>query len=338
MNPMQNGQNHHKYAGFPNMQNFQNLNNFQNNPGFQNFQNNPNFQIMNNFQNNPNFPNYQNFQNNPNFPNNQNFQNNQNFHNMLNFPNMTNIQNFHNIPNNQNNQNFQNMNNIQNLNNMQNMQSISNMPNIPIDTSIPDYNQLWNEFKNIHIQQQIHQMNTMRLYYDYMRFCAKGKLDYRLADSYDKYFKFKFQIKTIPQNQMSQNGQNNNNDNSIYIHDQLNSLIPRPDQIDEKNQNIKTQPVNPIVSDPNVMNMTFVAYNGYRVVLVLPKNTTILQMCNMYMDKIGLPHYYIGNDIQFLYNAKMIDPFSNETIIDKFQVDVSITVFDKANVIGAAPN
>jgi len=254
---------------------------------------------------------------------------------------MTNIQNFHNIPNNQNIPNFQNMNNIQNLNNIQNMQNISNMTNmlnIPNDSSIPDYKQLWNEFKNIHIQQQIHQMNTMRLFYDYMRFCAKRKLDYQLADSYDKYFKFKFQKTTNPQNQMSQNGQNNNNDNTIYIKNELNPLLPRPDKNDENNPNLKTQPVNPIVSDPNVMNMTFVANNGYRVVLVLPKNTTILQMCNMYMDKMGLPHYYIGNDIQFLYNAKMIDPFSNQTIFDKFQIGVSITVFDQANVIGAAPN
>ena len=207
----------------------------------------------------------------------------------------------------------------------------------PNNAMIPNYQQLWQEFQNIHYQRQMWQMYYMKLYYDYLRFCSVRNLNYQNITSYNMYFQYKFGVKMFPENQMSQNGQNNDINNTIYIKEKLNPLLPRPDSI-ENNDNKPNMPVDQFVTNPDLMSMTFVTNTGHRMVLVLPKNTTILQMCNMYMDKMGLPRYYIGNDIQFLYNAKMIDPFSNETIFNKFQVNVSITVFDQGNVIGAALN
>jgi len=271
-------------------------------PNFMNFANNPNNAMMPNIQNNPNNVMMPNIQNNPNNVMMPNIQNNPNNIMMQNIPN-----------------------NIM-------MPNISNIPNLPNPSSIPNYQQLWNAFQNIHMQHQILQMYYTKLYYDYQRYCAKKNLNCLNPISYNMYYQYKFGNHQAPPNQMPQNGQNNNTNNSIYINEKLEPLLPRADQIENPN----FEPVNQNMNNPDFMNMAFVTNAGYRVVLVLPKNTTILQMCNQYMDKIGLPRYYIGNDIQFLYNAKMIDPFSEETIFHKFQTNVSITVFDQANVIGAS--
>ena len=225
-----------------------------------------------------NYPNFMNFTNNPNNVMMPNIQNNQN--NIM-MPN---------IPNNQNNVMMPNI--LNNPNNVM-MPNISNIPNIPNPSSIPSYQQLWNAFQNIHIQHQMWQMFYMKLFYDYLRYCAKKNLNYQNSISFNMYYQYKFGNHQAPPNQMPQNGQNNNTNNSIYIEEKLNPLLPRPDQIENPND----EPVNQNMNNPDFMNMAFVTNAGYRVVLVLPKNTTILQMCNQYMDKIGLPRYYIGNDI-----------------------------------------
>jgi hypothetical protein len=255
--------------------------------------------------------------------------------NFINFPNNPNNPNNIMMPNNPNNPNNVMMPNIPtNPNNvmMPNVSNLPNIPNIPNNSYIPSYQQLWNAFQNILMQQKMWQMYYMKLYYDYLRYCAKNNLNYQNLNSYSMYYQEKFGMKPAPPNQMSHSSQNNDTNNSVYINEKFKPLLPRPDQI----ENLNYEPVNQNMNNPDVMNMAFVTNAGYRVVLVLPKNTTILQMCNQYMDKIGLPRYYIGNDIQFLYNAKLINPFSEETIFHKFQTNVSITVFDQANVIGAS--
>jgi len=68
------------------------------------------------------------------------------------------------------------------------------------------------------------------------------------------------------------------------------------------------------------MDITFVTNTGFKVVLNIPRNTTIRQMCIMYMDRLVLPHNYIGNKILFIYNAKLINLCSNETILICFKL------------------
>ena len=116
------------------------------------------------------------------------------------------------------------------------------------------------------------------------------------------------------------------------INNEPNERLPRKDysQFGTQNQGIKKIPID---IEPKFMDITFVTNTGFKIVLTIPKNTTIIQMCIMYMDRLGLPHDYIGNKIKFLYNANLINPFMNQTIFNLFQTNVSITVFDQDEVI-----
>ena len=216
-------------------------------------------------------------------------------------------------------------------------QNNPNFPMFPNMQTIPDYQQLWNAFVTIHQQQQqMMQMFYMKLFYDYQRFCSVRNLDYKTQYAFGLYYKFKYNIDVFPQNPSIQN----QNNSTIYITEKLEEKLPRPDSNDnaqnQPHNQPHIQPQNQIFQDPNLMNIAFVTNAGYRVALNVPNNTTILQMCQMYMDKLNLPRYYIGNDVQFLYNAKLIDPFSEETVLNKFKVNsIHITVLDQAGVVGA---
>ena len=217
-----------------------------------------------------------------------------------------------------------------NVSNIHNMPNISNVPNIQNMPYIPNYAQLWSAFVNINYkQQQMMEMYYMKLFYDYQRFCSLRNLDYRTQYAYTLYYKYKFGIDVFPQ---PPNVQIQNN-NIIYINEGLEEKLPRPDT----DKNKPNQVINKSFFDPNLMNVTFMTPAGHRVLLSIPKDTTILQMCQMYMDRLKLPRYYIGNDVQFLYSAKKIDPFSDETVINMFKTNnILITVFDQGGVVGAS--
>ena len=58
-------------------------------------------------------------------------------------------------------------------------------------------------------------------------------------------------------------------------------------------------------------------------------------MMQMYMKRNGLSEYNLRNDLFFLYNARNMDPFSNELALKKFKgCDASITVCQRNGLIG----
>ena len=124
------------------------------------------------------------------------------------------------------------------------------------------------------------------------------------------------------------NNVNNNNPYNPYSNiNEPNELLPRKDARKHLTEelDINNIPIN--------MDITFLTNTGFKVILTIPRNTTILQMCIMFMDRLGLQHNYIGNKINFFYNTKIINPFSNETIFNKFNNNVNIAVFIQDRVI-----
>ena len=81
--------------------------------------------------------------------------------------------------------------------------------------------------------------------------------------------------------------------------------------------------------------MVMTASNGLKIVLFLPKNTTLEEMFRKYMDKISLPFKHVEEgDIVFLYNAEKLDAFSKEPISYIFKNSTTyITVMDLINII-----
>jgi len=124
------------------------------------------------------------------------------------------------------------------------------------------------------------------------------------------------------------NNVNNNNPYNPYINiNEPNESLPRKDARKHLTEelDINNIPIN--------MDITFSTNTGCKVVLTIPGNTTIIQMCIMFMDRLGLQHNYIGNKINFFHNSKIINPFSNETIFNKFNNNVNIAVFIQDGVI-----
>ena len=80
---------------------------------------------------------------------------------------------------------------------------------------------------------------------------------------------------------------NNDTPNNPYNNNEPNEILPRKDysQFGTENQRIKKIPID---IEPKFMDITFVANTGFKVVLNIPRNTTIRQMCIMYMDRLVL--------------------------------------------------
>ena len=119
-----------------------------------------------------------------------------------------------------------------------------------------------------------------------------------------------------------------NKANEPYIHGNLTEKLPRGDKT------VYIKPDNKNASD--IINIALRASSGLNVILAIPSNLPIREMFKRYVEKLGLPYGYLGNDIQFLYNGNKVDPFSNEPVSSKFKNGINITVYDQAGVIGAA--
>ena len=116
--------------------------------------------------------------------------------------------------------------------------------------------------------------------------------------------------------------------NEPYVRQNMTEKIPRGDKtvyIKSDNQNAS-----------NIINIALKASSGLNVILAVPSNLPIREFFKRYVEKLGLPYGYIGNDIQFLYNGTKVDPFSNEPVSSKFKNGINITVYDQAGVIGAS--
>ncbi len=116
--------------------------------------------------------------------------------------------------------------------------------------------------------------------------------------------------------------------NEPYVRQNMTEKIPRGDKtvyIKSDNQNAS-----------NIINIALKASSGLNVILAVPSNLPVREFFKRYVEKLGLPYGYIGNDIQFLYNGTKVDPFSNEPVSSKFKNGINITVYDQAGVIGAS--
>jgi hypothetical protein len=115
----------------------------------------------------------------------------------------------------------------------------------------------------------------------------------------------------------------NNNNNSQQ---EPKELIPRGEKVIREN--------NISLNDQNMVNISFDASTGLKVIIAAPKSITIKELIKKYIRRIGISENHIGKDIIFLFNGGKLEPFSDETI-QTFQDFSSITVFDQNNVIGA---
>ena len=125
---------------------------------------------------------------------------------------------------------------------------------------------------------------------------------------------------------INNNNNNSNNNNNNNNQQEPIELIPRVDKVIRD----KNMPIN----DSNMVNISFDASTGLKVIITTPKNITIKELVKKYINKIGISETHIGKDIIFLFNGGKLEPYSEETI-NGFQDFSSITVFDQNNVIGA---
>ena len=105
-------------------------------------------------------------------------------------------------------------------------------------------------------------------------------------------------------------------------------LIPRGDKV------IRDTSMNINSNNPNMLNVTFDASTGLKVMIAVPRNTTVKKLVEKYIERIGISKSHIGKDIIFLFNGGKMDPFSEDDL-QKFPDLSIITVFDQNNVIGA---
>ena len=126
--------------------------------------------------------------------------------------------------------------------------------------------------------------------------------------------------------QQSQAGQ------QIYIGKEVEPtpLIPRLDKV-------LSAPAKPNEQfNTNLININFKASNGLSVIITIPINATIGEMCRRFMERLNLPLMHLANgDVQFLFNGKRLDSNSLELVGSKFKNNINITVFDQGEVIGA---
>ena len=84
------------------------------------------------------------------------------------------------------------------------------------------------------------------------------------------------------------------------------------------------------------MNITFSIPSGHKVVFVVKNDTTVNELIIKYMSKLGLSYDYIKNkEVEFLYGAQRIDPFSKVPISSVFINNIIIHVVERRIVIGA---
>ena len=107
-------------------------------------------------------------------------------------------------------------------------------------------------------------------------------------------------------------------------------LIPRSDAV-------ISAPAKPNEQfNTNLINISFKASNGLRVIITIPINATIGEMCRRFMERLNLPLMHLANgDVQFLFNGKRLDSNSMDFVGSMLKNGNHITVFDQRGVIGA---
>ena len=238
-----------------------------------------------------------------------------------------------------------------------------------IDFSDPKVQQAWAFFQQQTMQQQQQQQLQQQILMQYQYFCQINGLNPNNPNSL-QFFQQQQNANNFQQqnlNNFQQQNSNNfqqqnlNNFQQNSEHNYINSniqntgdkeiipsgiksnpnepkhIIPRGEKtlyLNEKGEN----KLNYNNTNPNIINISFTASTGLKLIIATPTNITIKQLIKKYLDRLGLPFEHADNNLTFLFNGGKVDPESNELLSEKFKNNMVITVFDKAGVIGALNN
>ena len=147
-------------------------------------------------------------------------------------------------------------------------------------------------------------------------------------------------------NNMSYNmnsNMNNNLNNNVYNNINGNKPQCNPNLFTNNYINGNNPELNNITYSKNaidngenkIQNIVFIRSSGIKKLVKIHSNCTIYQLIKKYMTKIGLSEYDLRRaHLRFIYNAKTIDPFSNELIREKIPNGANIYVLEEMNLIG----
>ena len=228
-----------------------------------------------------------------------------------------------------------------------------------IDFSDPKVQQAWAFFQQQMMQQQQQQQLQQQILMQYQYFCQINGLNpnnpnyWQLFQQQQNTNNFQQQQNTnnFQQQQQQQKSEHNyinsniqNTGDKEIIPSGIKSnpnepknIIPRWEKtlyLNEKGEN----KLNYNNTNPNIINISFTASTGLKLIIATPTNITIKQLIKKYLDRLGLPFENVDNNLTFLFNGGKVDPESNELLSEKFKNNMVITVFDKAGVIGALNN
>ena len=217
-----------------------------------------------------------------------------------------------------------------------------------IDFSDPKVQQAWAFFQQQAMQQQQQQQLQQQILMQYQYFCQINGLNpnnpnyWQLFQQQQNTNNFQQQQQKSENNYINSNIQNTGDKEIIPSGIKSNpnepkNIIPRGEKtlyLNEKGEN----KLNYNNTNPNIINISFTASTGLKLIIATPTNITIKQLIKKYLDRLGLPFEHVDNNLTFLFNGGKVDPESNELLSEKFKNNMVITVFDKAGVIGALNN
>ena len=217
-----------------------------------------------------------------------------------------------------------------------------------IDFSDPKVQQAWAFFQQQMMQQQQQQQLQQQILMQYQYFCQINGLNpnnpnyWQLFQQQQNTNNFQQQQQKSEHNYINSNIQNTGDKEIIPSGIKSNpnepkNIIPRGEKtlyLNEKGEN----KLNYNNTNPNIINISFTASTGLKLIIATPTNITIKQLIKKYLDRLGLPFEHVDNNLTFLFNGGKVDPESNELLSVNFKNNMVITVFDKAGVIGALNN
>ena len=123
-----------------------------------------------------------------------------------------------------------------------------------------------------------------------------------------------------------------NTDKKIYNSTNPNYNLKKPDELlpspDHKEHIVKMPNMN-----KELTNIIFEAYNGFKVVIIAPKDISVKELVNLYMKSIGVSDIHIGKEIDFICHGKKLK--IDESNIGQFEYQTRIIVVDNNYIVGA---
>ena len=186
--------------------------------------------------------------------------------------------------------------------------------------------QMWGFFQQMMAQQQ-QQMMMQQQFHAYIQFCQMNGLNPSDINSFNLFMQSHPKPPMPPMPPKPNPNDVYANEGGIYITNSLKELIPRKEETLYFNNEIKNQ--------PNTMNLYFASSTGFNLMMVVSKFITLEQLFKDYMNRLSLPHYHIGVNIQFSINGRLINPKSNAQIGEILKNNSRIDVLDIGNVQAA---